>query len=97
MIRAALAHAQALAGQTEEAQAILRELKGLKTSTYVPSYYLAIIHLALGEKDEALSYLEKAYEEHDGSLPLIKVDRRLDPIRTEPTLQDLLLRVGLAG
>jgi TolB-like protein/Tfp pilus assembly protein PilF len=96
MIRGALAHVHALAGETEEAQAILSELKHAETDTYVPPYYLALIHLALGERDEALAYLERAYEERDGSLPLIKVDRRLDALRPEPALQRLMSRVGLA-
>ena len=61
-----------------------------------PPYYLALIHLALGEHHEALAYLEKAYDEHDGSLPLLKVDRRLDPLRPEPALRHLLARLGLA-
>ncbi|HYY94139.1 MAG TPA: winged helix-turn-helix domain-containing protein [Pyrinomonadaceae bacterium] len=96
MIRGALAHVHALAGETEEAQAILSELKRAEPDTYVPPYYLALVHLALGERGEAITYLERAYEEHDGSLPLIKVDRRLDALRSEPALQRLMSRVGLA-
>lgn len=96
MIRGALAHAQALAGARAEADAALDELKASEPDNYVPAYYLAFIHLALGEHEEALAFLEKAYDEHDGSLPLVKVDRRLDPLRHHPALQNLITRVGLA-
>ncbi|MCA1816686.1 MAG: winged helix-turn-helix domain-containing protein [Acidobacteria bacterium] len=93
MIRGALAHVQALAGEVEEAHAMLSELE--RSEVYVPPYYLALIHAALGERDEALAHLERAYEERDGSLPLVKVDRRLDGLRGEPALQRLIERVGL--
>ena len=81
----------------DEAEAALAELKAPEPAAYVPPYYLALIHLALGEREVALAFPEKAYDEHDGSLPLVKVYRRLDPLRTEPALQNLLARIGLAG
>ncbi|HEX8179687.1 MAG TPA: winged helix-turn-helix domain-containing protein [Pyrinomonadaceae bacterium] len=97
LIKGALAHAQALAGRTEEAQAMLSELKQASAGAYVPPYYLALIHTALGEREEALACLEKAYEERDGNLPLVKVDRRLDDLRDTSALQQLIARVGLAS
>lgn len=96
MIRAAQAHALALAGERTAAQAMLSELKSREHETYVPPYYLALIHLALGEPEHALDYLERAYEERDGSLPLLKVDRRLDPLRPHPRFPALLARLNLA-
>lgn len=96
MIRAAHAHARALAGEREAAQATLSDLKSQEHDAYVPPYYLALIHLALGEPEHALDYLERACEERDGNLPLLKVDRRLDPLRADPRLRDLLARLDLA-
>ena len=96
MIRAAHAHALAVSGDSGGAQALLAELKRREADTYVPPYYLALIHLALGEREHALEYLEKAYRERDGSLPLVKVDRRLDALRPDPRLQDLIKRLDLA-
>jgi len=51
---------------------------------------------ALGEEEDALEYLEKAYDERDGSLPLIKVDQRLDALRHDTRFQNLLARLKLA-
>ena len=51
--------------------------------------------MALSENDDAFAYLEKAYEMRDSSLPLLKVDARLDPLRSDLRLTDLMLRIGL--
>ena len=63
----------------------------------MPPYYIALIHAGLGEEDEAFTYLEKAFEMRDGSLPLLKVDQRVDRLRGDPRFADLLWRVGLAA
>lgn len=96
MIRAAHAHALARAGERGAAQTTLAELKSHERDAYVPPYYLALIHLALDEPEHALDYLETAYRERDGNLPLLKVDRRLDPLRPDPRLQELIRRLNLA-
>jgi hypothetical protein len=54
-----------------------------------------LIHLALGEKDRAFEWLEKAYEARDFDLCEIKVDPRLEPLRSDPRFADLLRRVGV--
>jgi hypothetical protein len=61
---------------------------------YVPSYYVAAIHLALGDKEQAVSRLEKAFEEHSHWLAYLKVDPVLDPLRSDPRFQDLLRRMN---
>jgi TolB-like protein/cytochrome c-type biogenesis protein CcmH/NrfG len=97
MIKGGMAEAYALAGNPEQAQVILGDLKALEKESFVPPFYIALIHTVLGENDEAFEYLEKACEMHDSSLPLIKVDERLNKLRPDPRLKDLMLRVGLAS
>lgn len=58
---------------------------------------IALIHTALGEKDEAFRWLERAYAEHDGDLCILKVDPRLDSLRADPRFASLVKRVGLTG
>jgi hypothetical protein len=48
----------------------------------------------LNNKDEALAWLQKAYEEHSVALTSL-VDPIYDPLRSDPRFQDLLRRVGL--
>ncbi len=95
MIKGAMAHCYALWEKTDEARAVLNELKELEKQSYVPPFYIALIYSALGENDEAFAYLEKAYDLHDSSLPLIKVDERLGRLRSDPRLKDLIVRIGL--
>lgn len=95
MIKGSLAYVYARAGMNVEARAGLDELKALEKESFVPPFYLALIHMALRENDDAFAYLEKAYEMRDSSLPLLKVDARLDPLRSDPRLTELMQRIGL--
>jgi tetratricopeptide (TPR) repeat protein len=70
----------------------IAELRGSTTNSYGVAEY----HAALGEKDEAFAALNKADENHDYGLVVIKVDPRLDSLRDDPRFQDLLRRVGFS-
>ncbi len=64
---------------------------------YVPAYSLAVIQLALGNKDEALRLLEKSYDDlapfDTGVFGSIKIDRRLDALRGDPRFEALTRKV----
>src|SRR6266550_2783727 len=96
-VQASLARAYALAGRKEEARKILENLTTESRQRYIPAYSLAIIHLSLGEKEEALRLLEKSYEDRapfdTGVFGSIKIDRRLDPLRGDPSFQALIQKV----
>ncbi len=49
---------------------------------------------AIGETEEAMTWLERAYEERDPLLLLAKTDPLLDPLRSDPRFDDLLRRIG---
>lgn len=87
----------AVSGNRAQAQTTLAELKTIATQRYVPPYNLAILHNGLGEKDEALVWLEKAYAERDVRLTFIKVEPKWDAWRTTPRFIEILNRIGLAG
>jgi hypothetical protein len=57
----------------------------------------APIYAALGEHEQALEWLEKAYEDHSSPLAWLKVDPWFDSLRAEPRFADLLRRVGLGA
>jgi hypothetical protein len=52
-------------------------------------------YLALGDREQALAWLEKAYEAHSFMLIGLKVDPEFDPLRAEPEFQDILKKMGL--
>jgi len=92
---AALGHVYAILGNKDEAKAVLAQLKKKAEAEYVPSYDVAIIHVALGETDEAFEWLHRAYEERCYWLIYLKVDPILDTFRSDPRLTDLIRRIGL--
>jgi TolB-like protein/DNA-binding winged helix-turn-helix (wHTH) protein/Tfp pilus assembly protein PilF len=55
---------------------------------------IARLYAAAGEKDRALDWLEKAYEEHSSMLPYVNVWREWEPLRSDPRFQDLLRRMN---
>jgi tetratricopeptide (TPR) repeat protein len=92
---ASLGRAYALAGRTAEARQILTELTSMGKHSYVPPYIFAMLHTALGEKDQAFAWLERGYEERDPYLVRLAVDDVLDPLRSDPRFAHLLGRIGL--
>jgi TolB-like protein/DNA-binding winged helix-turn-helix (wHTH) protein/Tfp pilus assembly protein PilF len=83
----------AQSGRKAEAQSILDRLR--TTKEYVSPEELAGLHIAMGDREGAFALLEKAYAEHDLQLQFLKVDWRLDSLRSDPRFQDLMRRVGL--
>jgi TolB-like protein/Flp pilus assembly protein TadD len=90
-----LGHAYALAGRKGEARQILKRLKELSRYGYVSPYHTALVYIGLDEKEEAFAWLEKAQHDRYWMMAFLKVDPRLDPLRSDPRFQDLLRRVGL--
>jgi tetratricopeptide (TPR) repeat protein len=93
---ALLGHAYAVAGRHDEAQATLDQLRALAAQRYVPAYSLAAIYAALGHKDEAFAWLERAYDERDSWMDYIGLDPRLDPLRSDARFATLLQRINVS-
>jgi len=62
---------------------------------YVPRTGLAVIYAYLGDKDQAMRWLEEGYKEHEFMMTNLKVAPEWDPLRDDPRFQDLLLRMNL--
>lgn len=88
----ALGHAYARAGRTADAISAQQELQGLES--YVDPYHVAIVHVGLGDSDQACWWLEKAFEEKSEWLLYVKIDPRLQPLRDDPCLEDLVRRMN---
>jgi tetratricopeptide (TPR) repeat protein len=93
---ALLAYTQGVAGNTAEAKRLLERLLAVSRRRYVSPYSIAAVYVALGERDEAMRWLERAYENRDDWLAYVKVDPILAPLRASPRFRRLVVRVGLA-
>jgi serine/threonine-protein kinase len=93
---ATLGHVRALRGETDEARQLLTDLSAKAKTEYVLPVALVILHLALGETDAALDWLEKAHAERRGWLCYLKVEPLLDPLRAEERFERLLNEMDLA-
>jgi serine/threonine protein kinase/Flp pilus assembly protein TadD len=92
---AELGHAYALSGKKAEAEQVLRELIDWSRRSYVPPYDIATVYAGLGNKEQALAMLEKAYEDHSMILTYLNVDPEFDSLHAEPRFKDLVRRLGL--
>ena len=92
----ALGHTYATAGRRAEAVKTLSELLDLSKQRFVSPASIAAIYGALGDKDQAFAWLDKADQAHDGILVRLKVDYRFDSLRSDPRFGELLKRVNLS-
>src|SRR5262249_10264798 len=84
-VSALSAQAKAHAGDKDAALQMLADLDKTSQHRWVLSYWRALLYLSLNNKDEALRWLEKSFEERDGSnISWIKVDPLLDPLHGDP-------------
>lgn len=93
---ALLGYAYAVAGKKREARQVLRQLEDLSHDRYISPYSMALIYVGLGERDEAFLWLEKAFQDRFWMMAFLKVDPRLDALRSDPRFTDLLRRMGLS-
>jgi len=100
-----------ISGEAEDAQALRRGLteagclgaarrrlerdKERAKREFVAAASFARDYLRLGDKEEALNYLEKGYKERDGAMAYLAVDPFYDPLRSDPRFQNLLRRMNL--
>jgi serine/threonine-protein kinase len=91
-----LGYAYAKSGRESDSRAILHMLQERAAHEYVLPSSLAMIYLALGDKDAAFKWLETAYDVRDEQLTLLRVDPAFDPVRTDPRFDNLLRRVHLS-
>jgi tetratricopeptide (TPR) repeat protein len=89
-----LALVYGLAGRKSETQKIIGESKERSRHHYVFPSVFALAYIGLDDKEQALTFLERAYEEQDPALFYLKVSPIFDPLRSEPRFQALLRRVN---
>ena len=88
-------NAYARAGRKSNAAKILDELLQSSRQGYSVSYDIALVYWGLGDKNQALEWLERAYEERSSFLDEIKVDPKWDGLRSDSRFVALMKKVGL--
>ncbi len=91
---APLGRAYGLAGMKDEALEAVAGLKELSKRRYVTPYAYTLIYASLGDRDTALSYLQRAFDESVSDLIYVNVDPFLDALRGDPRFTALLQGVG---
>lgn len=86
-LKSNLAYAYAVSGKRDQAVAMLRDLK-----SNAPE--VAMVYVGLGDKDQAMTWLEKAFAARFN--PGVLLRPSFDPLRSDPRFQNLLRRMGLA-
>jgi len=91
--QALLGQALARAGMRDEAQRILSRLEERARDHFVTGWSLAVIRLALGDKEGALAALDLALQQHAPEIVLIKYDPLFDDLRGDPHFEALVQKV----
>ena len=91
-----LAYVYGRSGGTEEARHAIRELLRLSRTQPIDPRIIAFAYSSLGDKDQTIAWLEKAYEQHCNELISLKVNPAYDSLRGDPRFENLVRRVGLA-
>lgn len=89
-----LGYSYGLAGRNAEAQLILEELIAREAEGLAEPYNVAIVHIGLGNTEQAMDWLEKAFEAHNSHMVYIKQGPQFDPLRDEPRFKTLIRRMG---
>jgi len=90
-----VAHALAMSGDKPAARRILRDIKTRSQHGYVSPWWLAIIYCGLGDKSQALLWLERAYSQLEHAMVILNLCPMFDNLKPDPRYQDLISRVGL--
>ena len=95
LFRAQLGQAYAMTGAPEKARTILAGLRTLAAESYVSPYHFAYVHAGLGEHEEAIDWLERAFEQRAGAIYGIKGSFLFKDLRDHPRFVALLRRMNL--
>lgn len=93
--KAELAYAYAVSGNPDQAREILKGLESEDPGKYVSPTHIALIYTGLGQKDQAIEWLRKAYQEHSEYLAFVNVDPAFRSLRPVPEFRELVRLIGV--
>ena len=72
---------------------LIEQIKTAEADANPPSFDLARMYATIGDKNKALEYLEKAYQERSYLIAMLQIEPQLDPLRDDPRYADLVRRI----
>jgi Flp pilus assembly protein TadD len=94
LFMAGLGYAYGIAGRADEAREVLERLAALEADGEAGPVHLAMVHVALGDEDEAIAWLDRAIDARQSHIVYLKQDAKFDPLRDDPRFEQLLRRAG---
>ena len=94
-LMALLGHLYAVTGRHAAAHEIISQLQQMSSNRYVPSVYIALIYVGLGDNAQAFAWLDKAYDERCEYLIYLRTDPMAEPLRSDPRFAAFLERMRL--
>ncbi len=93
VFQATLAHALALSGKKDRAIQILERFMIDSKTRYVAPHAMVMIYIGLGDYEQAVQWLERAYEERSDFITEAFVNPAVDPLRDNPHFQEVMQRL----
>ena len=90
-----LAYVHARDGNGKKAHEVIGQIEAEAGNMPLPTPFYAVVYIAFGDFNKALSILEEAYENRVPSMNILMVEPVFDPLRDEPRFQVLLGKMGL--
>jgi tetratricopeptide (TPR) repeat protein len=94
-VEALQAHAMALKGEREEALKAVHDLESQSPNTYVSGVDIGEVYCGLHQTDDAMKWLNRAYQRRDKGIDIVGIDPLFDGCRSDPAFNDLLNRLKL--
>ena len=86
----------AFLGKRDEARKIIADLTERATHEYIDETLIVYIFAALGDKDQAFTWMEKGYQSRASNLPWLVMEPKFDPLRSDPRFGQFVRRIGLS-
>jgi TolB-like protein/Tfp pilus assembly protein PilF len=94
-VQAAQGQLYAVSGRTDDAKAVLQQLQSAATDGYISPYLIASVQASLGQRNAAFASLDRAVKERSELVSYLRIDLRVDTLRTDRRFPRLLRQLRL--